>query len=122
MSRRVAESVSSSQPLRRVKVAISRGSACGNEHWINGTYWKEMPCASATGTLDVDFVGTLTAGGAVSRGSMAPIGAGAWGAVWRARSRAREVGGSGKALASNCGKRARTRAKGEALRTSWAAM
>ena len=46
MSWRVVESVSSSQPLRRVKVVMSRGSACGNEHWISGTYWNEMPCST----------------------------------------------------------------------------
>jgi hypothetical protein len=120
MSRRVADSVSSSQPLRRVKLDTSRGSACGKEHWINGTYWNEIPSEIAipcsTGAVP-DF-----AAGGCGRVRLA-AGAGAW--LWACsgtRLRTRDVGGSGKASAGSSGNRARTRSSGHPVPTSKATM
>src|SRR6185437_999988 len=47
VSGRAVDSVSSSQPLRRLKWVMSPGSMCGKEHWISGTYWNEIPSLKA---------------------------------------------------------------------------
>src|ERR1700733_13144868 len=62
LSDRAVDNVSSSQPFRRTKVLSRPGSVWGKEHWMSGTYWKEMPSFFSAALDDGNDPGPAAAG------------------------------------------------------------
>jgi hypothetical protein len=46
-----------------VNVVACLGSAWGNEHWMSGTYWNEMPSTADSACLMARSTDGLTVGG-----------------------------------------------------------